>query len=290
VHFEVVPDHLPDRLKQVIAQFPPGVLQFEVGIQSFNVEVQQRISRQQDNTRSEANLCWLVTESKAHVHADLIFGLPGETLESFALGFDRLYALGAHEIQPGLLKRLRGTPIDRHTARFGMVYDVVPPYAVKQTGAVDSATLQRFIRFSRYWERVANSGRFRQTLALLLGEGGQVQADVSRTTLAVVSRVAASPFYAFLGFADWLWERTGKTSGLSPEFLVDALFDYLCTRRGWPAQTVQQALVPDYAGSGARGNPRALQGLLPRRDVPMRHARVLAQRQERHLSIRQSVD
>jgi hypothetical protein len=48
--------------------------------------------------------------------------------------------------------------------------------------------------------------------------------------------------------------------------------------------------VPDYAGSGARGNPRALQGLLPRRDVPMRHARVLAQRQERHLSIRQSVD
>jgi radical SAM superfamily enzyme YgiQ (UPF0313 family) len=36
VHFEVIPDHLPDKLKAAIAQFPPGVLQFEVGIQSFN--------------------------------------------------------------------------------------------------------------------------------------------------------------------------------------------------------------------------------------------------------------
>ena len=36
VHFEVVPDSLPERLKALIAQFPAGSLQFEVGIQSFN--------------------------------------------------------------------------------------------------------------------------------------------------------------------------------------------------------------------------------------------------------------
>ncbi|MDP3228959.1 MAG: cobalamin-dependent protein, partial [Acidovorax sp.] len=30
VHFEVVPDSLPDRLKELIAQFPEGALQFEV--------------------------------------------------------------------------------------------------------------------------------------------------------------------------------------------------------------------------------------------------------------------
>ena len=43
-----------------------------------------------------------------HLHADLIVGLPGETLESFAAGFDRLVALGPQEIQVGILKRLRG--------------------------------------------------------------------------------------------------------------------------------------------------------------------------------------
>src|SRR6266446_2074204 len=38
-HFEMVPDRLPEALRAVIAKFPPGALQFEVGIQSFNEEV-----------------------------------------------------------------------------------------------------------------------------------------------------------------------------------------------------------------------------------------------------------
>ena len=286
VHFEVIPDQLPDRLKAMIAQFPPGVLQFEVGIQSFNVEVQQRISRKQDNDKTEANLRWLVNNSQAHLHTDLIFGLPGETLASFAAGFDRLHSLGPHEIQLGILKRLRGTPIARHTAEYGMVYDAGPPYTVLQTGAVDAATMQRFTRFARYWDLVANSGRFKQTLNVLLGASPHANDEVE----ARVNAVAPSPFYAFLGFADWLWQTTGKTSGLSPEALVDALFDYLCTRCGLPAQSVQASLLADYVTSGARASPKALQGLLPKRDAPEKpDARTLAQRQERHLSAQQSV-
>ncbi len=287
VHFEVIPDQLPDRLKAMIAQFPPGVLQFEVGIQSFNVEVQQRISRKQDNEKTEANLRWLVNNSQAHLHTDLIFGLPGETLASFATGFDRLHALGPHEIQLGILKRLRGTPIARHTAAYGMVYDAAPPYTVRQTGAVDAATLQRFTRFARYWDLVANSGRFQQTLDLLLRAGAATGADPGANDTAAVGTVH-SPFYAFLGFADWLWQNSGKTSGLSPEALVDALFDYLCTRAGLAVPTVQQALLADYVSSGARASPRALQGLLPRRAAPPSPAgKTLAPRQERHLSAQQ---
>ena len=273
LHFEVVPDHLPDRLKALIAQFPPGVLQFEVGVQSFNVEVQQRISRRQDNAKTEVNLRWLLTQSNAHVHADLIFGLPGETLESFAVGFDRLYQLRPHEIQLGLLKRLRGAPIARHTADCGMVYDKTPPYTVQQTNAADAKTMQRFVRFSRYWDCVANSGRFKNSLRLLLE-----------------ANAAASPFYAFLAFAGWLWQRSGRTNGLSPELLVDALFDYLCAQSQIDANSVRQALLDDYLASGARGSPQALKGLLPKRDTSTSHARALVQRQSRHLAVRQSVD
>ena len=226
VHFEVVPDHLPDRLKAMIAQFPPGVLQFEVGIQSFNVEVQQRISRRQDNDKTEANLRWLVEKSQAHLHTDLIFGLPGETLASFAAGFDRLYSLRPHEIQLGILKRLRGTLIARHTLEHGMVYDPEPPYTVRQTAAVDAATMQRFTRLARYWDLVANSGRFRQTLPLLLQ--------------------GASAFQSFMDFSDWLWASAGETSGLTPELLVDALFDYLTVARGFDAERMRQTLLADY--------------------------------------------
>ena len=293
VHFEVVPDQLPDRLKAMIVQFPPGVLQFEVGVQSFNVDVQQRISRKQDNDKTALNLRWLVQESNAHLHTDLLFGLPGESLGSFATGFDRLHALQPHEIQLGILKRLRGTPIARHTAEYGMVYDPEPPYTVRQTGAVDAATMQRFTRFSRYWDLVANSGRFTHSLALLLDAGPETHAEAQ--AMAGVEGDPGpsemSPFYAFMGFADWLWQTTTKTSGLTPEVLVDALFDYLSGPRGLPVETVQNLLLADYLASGARSNPRALKGLLPKQSAPEAPtAKTLAQRQERHLAGRQTVD
>jgi radical SAM superfamily enzyme YgiQ (UPF0313 family) len=273
VHFEVIPDQLPDRLKDMIAKFPPGVLQFEVGIQSFNVDVQQRISRRQDNEKTVANLRWLVEASNAHLHTDLIFGLPGETLASFAVGFDKLYALKPHEIQLGILKRLRGTPIARHTVEYGMVYETHPPYTVLQTSAIDAATLQRFTRFARYWDLVANSGRFKQTQDLLLEAGETANMPT-----------AWSPFYAFLGFSDWLWQTQHKTSGLTPEILVDALFDYLCSQRGLPVSTVQKVLLSDYVASGARASPQSLKGLLPKQEAPpIQASKTLAQRQERHL-------
>ena len=269
LHFEVIPDHLPDRLRAMLAQFPPGVLQLEVGVQSFNVAVQQTISRKQDNDATEANLRWLLAHTHAHLHVDLIFGLPGETLQSFADGFDRLLAIGPHEIQLGILKRLRGAPIARHSAAHGMVYASEPPYTVQQTGVVDAATLQRFGRLARYWELLANSGRFAQTLALLLHPS------------PVDGSAAGSPFWCFMAFSDWLWQRQGSTYRLTPEALVDALFDYLSASQ--PPDGVRQALLADYVGSGARSNPGALHGLLPRRTAsPAKASRTLATRQARH--------
>ena len=266
VHFEVVPDSLPARLKALIAQFPAGSLQFEVGIQSFNVEVQQRISRRQDNDKTADNLRWLVNESQAHVHADLIFGLPGETLESFAAGFDRLHALRPHEIQFGILKRLRGTPITRHTADFGMRYNPQTPYTILQTSTIDFATMQRIGRFARYWELVANSGRFALVLELLLGPG--------------------SAFHNFLAFSDWLWHTTGKTHEFAYEKLVDLLHDHLTQARGLSRDAVRAALLADYRASGARGRPQCLAELAgPHAGAPAAgQENQRAERQQRHIS------
>ena len=275
VHFEVVPDSLPDRLKELIVQFPAGSLQFEVGVQSFNPEVQQRISRKQDNTKTADNLRWLVTQSQAHVHADLIFGLPGETLDSFAQGFDRLYALRPHEIQFGILKRLRGTPITRHTADFAMVYDPQTPYTILQNSTIDFATLQRIQRFARYWDMVANSGRFMRARTLLL-EGTEA--------------LPVAAFDAFLNFSDWLWATTGKTHEFAYEKLVDLLFAYLRTERGLPPAVVRETLLADYQASGARGKPTCLAEALQAIAQPLTPAgQARAQRQGRHVSQGQGV-
>ncbi|MFO1193860.1 MAG: DUF4080 domain-containing protein [Rhodoferax sp.] len=269
VHFELIPDHLPARLRELVARFPAGVLQFEVGVQTFDPQVQARIQRTQDDARTEANLRWLVQHSRAHVHADLIFGLPGETLAGFARGFDRLLALGPQEIQLGVLKRLRGTPLAGSAADQGLVFDAEPPYTVLSTPDVSAGELCEFQRLARYWDLIANSGRFTRTLALVLAGPGS----------------GPSAFAAFRALSAWLWERTGTTQGLSPEQLVDLLAGYLGGQPGADPATVERALLEDYLASGARARPQRLRARMPRGATPVRHApQAVPARQQQHLA------
>ena len=263
VHFELIPDHLPERLKDAIAKFPEGTLQFEIGIQTFDPDVQTRISRRQNDEKAAANLQWLRAHSRAHLHVDLIAGLPGETVESFARGFDRLVALAPHEIQFGSLKRLRGAPIARHTGAHDLRFNPDPPYNILSTDVIDFATMQRLSRFSRYWDMIANSGRFPRTLPLLLGE---------------------TPFLRFLAFSDWLYARTGQTHAIAHERMVHFLQAFLAGEGGVPEDLANRALIDDYRGQGGRSRLafEATDAPLPR---PMaKHKRATPSRQARHLS------
>ncbi|MCS0661162.1 B12-binding domain-containing radical SAM protein [Massilia terrae] len=225
-HFELVPDHLPDALKDSIAQFPAGALQFEIGIQSFNPEVQALVSRRQNNEKAADNIRWLHQHSHAHLHIDLIAGLPGEDVDSFARGFDHLVSLGPHEIQFGILKRLRGTPIIRHTGPYKMAYDPNPPYTILATDRIDFPTMQRLVRFARYWDLVANSGRFGNTVKRLLGD---------------------QPFANFMAFSDWMYTKTDATHRIALDRLATLVRQWL-EERGMPASEAAELLASDYAG------------------------------------------
>jgi len=202
LHFEVIPDHLPDALKEKLKLFPAGSLQFEVGIQTFNPDVQSLISRKQNNEKSKANLQWLRHNTTAHIHADLIFGLPGETIDSFEDSFNQLYQCEPHEIQMGILKRLKGSPIIRHTDEYELRFNPLPPYNILTTSTVDFMTMQRMNRFARYWDMIGNSGRFSATLPVLLGN---------------------NPFARFLSLADWLFEKTQQTHQINLKRLFELL-------------------------------------------------------------------
>jgi radical SAM superfamily enzyme YgiQ (UPF0313 family) len=251
-HFEVVPDHLPDALKEAIAKFPPGTLQFEIGIQSFNPEVQSLVSRKQNNDKAADNIRWLCVRSNAHLHVDLIAGLPGEDIDSFARGFDQLVALKPHEIQFGILKRLRGTPIVRHTDAYKMVFDPHPPYSILATDRIDFVTMQRLVRFARYWDLVANSGRFANTLPLILRD---------------------APFANFMGLSDWLYANTDATHRIALERLAALVKEWLCSQGG-DAEAVSAMLETDYAGQAG----------LPAAKASKKTASTLPQRQARHLA------
>ena len=277
-HFELVPDRLPEALREVIARFPTGSLQFEVGVQTFNEEVCSRISRPQNYQRLEDNFRYLRAETGVHIHADLIAGLPGESLQSFGAGFDRLIELGPQEIQVGILKRLRGTPIIRHDLEWQMVYGATPPYEILQNKQIPFAEMQRVRRFAKYWDLVGNSGNFVDTTPLLWSEAEGIGS----------SRVESlSPFTAFMAFSDWLFLRVGRTDSIALVRLMQMLFDFLRQERALNPIPVAESLWRDYQRGGRPDKPGFLVEFLRGEKAPMAIDRQMGpKRQSRHTTVR----
>jgi len=290
-HFEMIPDRLPEALREVIAKFPPGALQFEVGVQTFNEAVGAAIKRRQNYERLEDNFRFLRSQTGVHIHADLIAGLPGETLESFAAGFDRLIALGPQEIQVGILKRLRGTPIVRHDAEWQMVYSPHPPYEILQNRLIDFATMQRLRRFARYWGLVGNSGNFMESTPLIWGRFGDWFGVPTSAGLVAPfppkgGTPNRSPFHVFLHFSEWLHAHTGRTDGIALVRLMELLFAFLTGELKLDAKPVAETLWRDYQRGGRHDKPGFLKGFLSTEEkvVPLRKAKTaLPKRQSRHL-------
>lgn len=235
LHFELIPDHLPEKLKTIIQRFPQDSLQFEIGIQSLNTEIQDLISRKQDNKKSEQNLIWIRQNTYAHIHADLIIGLPGETVESFAAGFNKLISIDPHEIQVGVLKRLRGTPIIRHSGLYDMRYNPEAPYEILSNNIINFPTMQKLKRFARYWDMVANSGRFTHTKLFLLG---------------------SDPFENFLSLSNWLHAVTDQTHNIALARLFSLLFDFMVNELKLDKEKATELLLKDYAVSGIKGKAK----------------------------------
>lgn len=263
LHFEMIPDRLPDSLRELIRQFPPGALQFEVGIQTFNDDVCELISRRQNLEKLEDNLRFLRDQTGVHVHADLIVGLPGEDIDSFGSGFDRLVALEPQEIQVGILKRLRGTPIVRHDEAWRMVYSPSAPYEILSTKLINFDTMQRLRRFARYWDLVANSGNFRDSTPLIWQH--------------------ASPFWSFLHFSDWLYARSGATNGISLGHLAEHLFHFLTEERRLDPLEVANAVWNDYTRAGRSDRPSFLRPYPLTTPTPPRSQPLTPSRQARHM-------
>jgi radical SAM superfamily enzyme YgiQ (UPF0313 family) len=287
-HFEMIPDRLPEALREVIVKFPPGALQFEVGVQTFNKEVSAAIKRRQNYERLEDNFRFLRSQTGVHIHADLIVGLPGETLESFAAGFDRLIAFGPQEIQVGILKRLRGTPIVRHDAEWQMIYNPHPPYEILSNKLIDFATMQRLRRFARYWDLVGNSGNFVETTPLIWKVEQASSLFPSNLNKNETGKMPVPPssFYSFLCFSDWLHGRTGRTDGIALVRLMELLFEFLTGELQLDAGQVAKTLWRDYQRGGRHDRPAFLKDFLSTEEevIPLRKTKTaLPKRQARYL-------
>ncbi|MFA6145599.1 MAG: DUF4080 domain-containing protein [Sulfurimonas sp.] len=222
-HFEVIPDHFPDVLKAKIALFPQGALQLEIGIQTLDPIIAKGINRPLRLEKIFENLKFLENETKAHMHLDLIVGLPGESIEGFGRNLDKLVSLTHSEIQIGILKNLSGTTLSRHDKEHGMIYSDTPPYDILQNNNLTFIQIQKMKRFARFWDIFYNSGSFDTTVKLLWSEG--------------------KVFDGFYAFSEWIYTQTLSTWKISLDRQITLVYKFLILTH--EIDTVQNALMED---------------------------------------------
>jgi len=237
-HFEVIPDHFPESIKNKIALFPAGALQLEIGIQTLNLEVANNINRPLKLEKIKQNLDFIENQTKAHVHLDLIVGLPGEDLQSFGRNLNELVRISSSEIQIGILKKLSGTTLDRHDIKFGMRYSDIPPYDILSNGFLSFKQIQKMKRFARFWDLTYNSGNFKQSIILLWKDN--------------------TVYDAFFTFSEWIYSQTDSTWKISLDRLSALLFTYLTEVLGQDAEAVAEAMLSDLLKVQGRIVPKFL--------------------------------
>ncbi|HAD59885.1 MAG TPA: B12-binding domain-containing radical SAM protein, partial [Planctomycetaceae bacterium] len=168
-----------------------------------------------------------------------------------------------HEIQVGMLKRLRGTPITRHDENWEMNYSRNAPYEILSNRLLDFETVHRMRRFARYWDVFANSGNFVRTIPLLWESG--------------------SPFDRFDGFCEWLYQVEQRTHTIPLKMQVTRLFEYLTAELSLAEDRVAAVLLEDYQRGGRRDIPDVLRAWYDRTSDVRKTRQSLPRRQQRHL-------
>ncbi len=252
-HFEIAPDRFTEEMFSFLESLPAGRFQFEIGVQSTHPPTLAAVSRRMDFQAMRANLRRLAALDTVHIHADLILGLPLETVASFRAGLAELFALGPHYIQMGLLKLLPDTPLAAKQHEYGLRVCAAPPYEVLATSTLAPAELAGLYWLGEITERFYNN-RYFQTLWQYLRSCGEDMPLFFDSLLAVCRQHG---FFELAPTQELLARMLAETVASRPDasFLHEVLaYDWL--RSG-------QRLLPDFLRRGLQAvEPPALKKML----------------------------
>ncbi len=210
-HFELAGDLLDDAALSLIASAPAGLFQFEIGLQSMDEGTLRKVRRRTDMAYLTRQVSRLIACGRAHVHLDLIAGLPGEGLAAFARGFNDAYALRPHALQLGFLKLIHGSAMRGEPENYPCLYDPEPPYQVLSTPWLSGEDLVTLALAEHALDKLHNSGRFAGTLRFLTSQAG------------------LRPFDVFLMLGRAIHQAESAQGRLSLEGLTDCVFACLAS-------------------------------------------------------------
>lgn len=160
-HFEMCAYLIDYETLEVLKKAPPDKIRIECGVQTVNPETIKAINRPNMVEKTLEAIDNLHKIPNITLHLDLIAGLPHETLQSFAMAYNKLFGK-CDMLQVGFLKLLRGTPM-RENAK-GYVYLHHEPYTVLQTPDMTREQLNMLQDIAFLTDKYVNSGVFNNTL------------------------------------------------------------------------------------------------------------------------------
>ena len=163
-HFEIAAELIHEEMYALLANARPGLIQFEIGVQSTNPEVLQLIKRPMPFEDIKVVVDRIRSLGNIHQHLDLIAGLPKEGYESFRKSFNDVMSLRPEQFQLGFLKLLKGSGLREHADEYGLIYKAEPPYEILYTSDISYNEILRLHGIDDLVDRYYNNGRFTNTL------------------------------------------------------------------------------------------------------------------------------
>lgn len=228
IHLEINPDRLSDELFAFFEACPEHRYQFEIGLQTLNEECLKLISRKMDIDLALENIRKLIEMKNAHIHLDLIAGLPGDQLNEFIQSLDTTFMLQAHHLQLGTLKMLPGTPLTLTAGINGFQWDDEPPYEILNSKHFSYHDLTTIKSYAELLERLWNNELLNFSLIYLVKQhfGGKLSLlfkDLMESNAAVISKDRMQPDLVFSLFLDFVkeYEWFPKDTALHEHLLID---------------------------------------------------------------------
>ena len=167
-HFEISADILKQEELELLRKAPKDRFQFEVGVQTTNDEVLNKINRFVNFSDIKEKVVELLEIKNIKQHLDLIAGLPGEDIISFKKSFNDVYSIKPEEIQLGFLKLLRGSSMREEAEDYGMKYSPYPPYEILQTKDISYDELLILKKVEGMVDKYYNSQKFNNIIKYLI--------------------------------------------------------------------------------------------------------------------------
>lgn len=167
VHCEMAGDLFDAEWVDYFRNYPRGLVQLEIGVQSTHEPTLKIVSRPQ------AFEDWkkYIIEMKSigiPLHLDLIAGLPAENWRDFRTSFNDVYKVEPDMLQLGFLKVLKGSGLRQKSGSYGLLFMPDPPYTILETAVLSHNELLQLHRLESILDKYYNSGKFRYTLREVL--------------------------------------------------------------------------------------------------------------------------